>query len=73
MLGAAADLLRSKPELVAENAFLRQQLIVLTRSTPRPRITQADRALLVLLASRARARRQERTRLASRTRSGRAR
>ena len=26
--GITADLLRSKPELIAENAFLRQQLIV---------------------------------------------
>ena len=29
--GAAADLVKSKPELIAENAFLRQQLIVLKR------------------------------------------
>jgi hypothetical protein len=27
--GAAADLIRTKPELIAENALLRQQLIVL--------------------------------------------
>ena len=53
--GALADLARSKPELVAENALLRQQLIVLRRSVPRPRCTQADRTLLVLLASRLRA------------------
>jgi putative transposase len=52
LLGAAADLVRSRPELIAENAFLRQQLIILTRSARRPRITPADRALLVLLASR---------------------
>jgi hypothetical protein len=52
--GALADLLRSKPELVAENALLRQQLAVLTRSVKRPRCTPADRALLVLLASRVR-------------------
>ena len=36
VLGAAADLVRSKPELVAENALLRQQLTVLARSTERP-------------------------------------
>jgi hypothetical protein len=54
VLGAAADLVRSKPELVAENALLRQQLIVLTRSIRRPRISRSDRALLVLLASRVR-------------------
>src|SRR5262245_60262152 len=58
VLGAAADLVRRKPELVVENAFLRQQLIVLARSTRRPRITSADRALLVLLASRRRTWRQ---------------
>src|SRR5262245_5007408 len=57
-MGAATDLVRSKPELVAENALLRQQLIILTRSTKRPRLTRADRALLVLLASRMRAWRQ---------------
>src|SRR5262249_61350429 len=58
VLGAAADLGRSKPELAAENALLRQQLIVLTRSITRPRISRSDRALLVLLASRVRAWRQ---------------
>ena len=50
--GALADLARSKPELVAENALLRQQLVVLKRSVKRPRCTAADRTLLVLLASR---------------------
>jgi putative transposase len=58
VLGAATDLVRSKTELVAENALLRQQLIVLSRSTKRPRISRFDRALLVLLASRGRVRRQ---------------
>jgi hypothetical protein len=29
--GIATDLVRSKPELIAENAFLRQQVIVLKR------------------------------------------
>jgi transposase InsO family protein len=48
-------LARSKPELVAENALLRQQLLVLQRSVPRPRCTPTDRTLLVLLASRVRA------------------
>ncbi len=56
--GALADLRRSKPELAAENAFLRQQLLVLRRSVKRPRCGPADRALLVLLASRVRAWRQ---------------
>ena len=53
--GTLADLLRSKPELVAENAMLRQQLIVLKRGAKRPRCTPAERTLLVLLASRVRA------------------
>src|SRR4051812_25337900 len=55
VLGTTTDLVRAKPELVAENALLRQQLIVLARSTGRPRLTRSDRALLVLLASRIRA------------------
>ena len=53
--GTLADLVRSKPELVAENALLRQQLLILRRSVKRPRCTPADRALLVRLASRVRA------------------
>ncbi len=53
--GALTDLRRSKPELVAENALLRQQLLVLRRSVTRPRCTSANRTLLVLLASRVRA------------------
>jgi len=53
-----ADLRRSKPQLVAENALLRQQLLILRRSVKRPRCTSADRAVLVLLASRVRAWRQ---------------
>ena len=52
--GALADLLRSKPEVLAENALLRHQLVVLRRSVKRPRCTPADRAGLVLLASRVR-------------------
>ncbi len=32
-----ADLVRSKPALIAENALLRQQLIILRRSVKRPR------------------------------------
>jgi putative transposase len=58
VLGTFADLMRSKPELVAENALLRQQLIVLRRSVKRPKVTQTDRLLLVLLASRVHAWRQ---------------
>jgi putative transposase len=54
LTGTAADLARTKPQLLAENAFLRQQLIILRRQVRRPRCTPADRALLVLLASRLR-------------------
>jgi putative transposase len=49
-LGTLADLGKSKPQLVAENAFLRQQLIILSRQVKRPVYRKADRMLLVLLA-----------------------
>ena len=45
-----ADLSRSKTELVAENALLREQLIILQRQVKRPACTNTDRILLVLLA-----------------------
>ncbi len=51
-VGAIADLVRSKPELIVENALLRQQLVILQRSVKRPALTRTDRAFLVLLASR---------------------
>jgi transposase InsO family protein len=47
-----ADLARTKPQLILENALLRQQLLILQRSVRRPRCTPTDRALLVLLTSR---------------------
>jgi len=49
-LGTLADLARSKAELMAENALLRQQLIILKRQVKRPACTKRDRVLLVLLA-----------------------
>jgi hypothetical protein len=49
-LGTVADLARSKSELVAENALLRQQLLILRRHVKRPACTKTDRLLLVLLA-----------------------
>src|SRR5438874_8097286 len=49
-LGTLADLGRSKAELVAENALLRQQLIILRRQVKRPVCTKRNRVLLVLLA-----------------------
>ena len=50
-VGTIADMARSKPQLVAENLLLRQQLIVLNRSGKRPHCTSADRVLVVVLAS----------------------
>jgi putative transposase len=49
-LGTVADLARTKSELVAENALLRQQLIVLRRQVKRHACAKGDRMLLVLLA-----------------------
>jgi len=56
--GTLADLVLSRPTLVAENALLRQQLVILQRNVKRPRCTPADRTLLVLLARRVRLWRQ---------------
>ncbi len=50
LLGTIADLGRSKSQLMAENALLRHQLIMLKRQVKRPACTKADRLLLVLLA-----------------------
>ena len=52
--GVVTALARTRSALVAENAFLRHQLALLQRRSKRPRCTPTDRALLVLLASRAR-------------------
>ena len=54
-LGSLADLTRSKAELMAENALLRQQLIILKRQVKRPACTKTDHILLVLLARAVRA------------------
>jgi putative transposase len=48
--GTVADLPRSRAELLAENALLRQQLIVLRRNTKTPRLTWWQRMSLALLA-----------------------
>jgi len=50
-LNALSDLTRSKLDLIAENALLRQQLIVLKRQVKRPQLQPGDRFRLVLLAS----------------------
>ena len=52
--GVIMDLCLSKQQLMLENALLRQQLIVLRRQVNRPPLTNADRALLVLLAGKLR-------------------
>src|SRR5690348_1639369 len=49
-LATVADLGRSNSELIAENAILRQQLIILKRQVMRPACTKTDRVLLVLFA-----------------------
>ncbi len=49
--GVATDLRRSKKRLIVENAFLRQQVIVLKRQNRRRQLTMKDRCLLVVLAS----------------------
>src|SRR5215472_10385710 len=49
-LATLTDLSRSKSELIAENALLRQQLIILRRQVKQPACTKTDRLLLVLLA-----------------------
>ncbi len=51
VVGVATDLRRSRSELIAENVFLRQQLIILKRQTKRPTLTARDRGVLVLLVS----------------------
>ncbi len=50
VLGTFADLTRSKAELLAENALLRQQLIILRRQIKRPVYRKTDRALLIFLS-----------------------
>ncbi len=48
--GIVRDAALAKSELVAENAMLRQQLIVVRRTTKRPALRSADRVLMVVLA-----------------------
>jgi transposase InsO family protein len=49
-LGLAHDGVRSRAELVAENALLRQQLLVLRRQVGRPQLTPGDRWWMVVAA-----------------------
>ena len=48
--GAIIGLTRSRKDLLLENAFLRQQLLILARQNPRPKITVYDRLKLLILA-----------------------
>ena len=50
VLAFVADLSRSKADLIAENALLRQQLTILKRQTKRPRLTTADQLRLMFMA-----------------------
>jgi len=50
--GFAADVARTRSQLLAENAFLRQQLIVANRSVNRPRLRRCERGVLAFLAAR---------------------
>ena len=50
VVGVAQDAVRSMPELVAENAMMRQQLIVARRSAKRPAFRDGDGLVMVLLA-----------------------
>ena len=47
LLGTLTDLTRSKAELLAENALLRHQLIILRRQIKRPIYRKTDLVLLV--------------------------
>jgi len=49
LLATARSSLKTQRELSLENLALRQQLVVLRRSTKRPRLTKADRAFWVAL------------------------
>ena len=49
-VGTLTDLARTRADLIAENALLRQQLIILHRQVKRPTCTRTDRLLLVILA-----------------------
>ena len=52
--GAISDVFKSKQELIAENALLRQQLIVVRRQIKRPKLKWHDRLVIALLASKVR-------------------
>jgi hypothetical protein len=49
--GFLADVMRSRQELLMENALLRQQLVVASRKVKRPIFKTHERGFVVLLAS----------------------
>ena len=49
--GVAADIVRSRRELVIENAMLRQQVVILRKKSPHPRLTMCDRLRFLLAAA----------------------
>ena len=49
--GVAADAVRSRKELVIENALLRHQIVILRRKSPHPRLTTVDRLRLLVAAA----------------------
>jgi transposase InsO family protein len=50
LIGYLADLARTREELLAENALLRQQLIVLQRQSKKPKLGALDRIILLICA-----------------------
>ena len=50
VMSALRSAFRSRAALLVENAVLRQQIIVLRRSVPKPRIRARDRVVLALAA-----------------------
>ncbi len=50
LAGAARDAVRSKAQLIAENALLRHQLIIVQRQVKHPQFSNRDRLRLLLLA-----------------------
>jgi len=49
-LGSITDFSRSRTQLIAENALLRQQLVILRRQVKRPQISKWDRLRLLFFA-----------------------
>ena len=50
LVGMVQDAVPSKAQLIADNALLRQQLIILHRQVKRPQLSNRDRIRLLLLA-----------------------